>query len=78
MKSETYALLLVLPLVVVACATNKAKTDSKSAVIGEEEDAPSLTKPKIRSFIVPDTIEGNKYIKSHRVYILEDPGVWSK
>jgi len=27
---------------------------------------------------VPDTIEGNKYIKAHRVYILEDPGSWSK
>lgn len=43
-----------------------------------EELVPFLTKPKIRSYIVPDTIEGNKYIKSHRVFILEDPGSWSK
>ncbi|PWU15001.1 MAG: hypothetical protein C5B49_12365 [Bdellovibrio sp.] len=39
---------------------------------------PSLTKPKIRSIVVPDTIEGNKYIKSHRVFILEDAGSWSR
>jgi hypothetical protein len=43
-----------------------------------EELIPFLTRPKIRSYIVPDTIEGNKYIKSHRVFILEDPGSWSK
>ncbi len=39
---------------------------------------PSLTKPRVRSYMVPDSIEGNKYIKSHRVFILEDPGSWSK
>jgi hypothetical protein len=44
----------------------------------EDDQFPYLTKPKIRSVIVPDTIEGNKYIKSHKVYILEDSGSWSK
>ncbi|MFZ4402480.1 MAG: glycine zipper domain-containing protein [Pseudobdellovibrionaceae bacterium] len=43
-----------------------------------EELAPFLTRPKIRSYIVPDTIEGNKFIKSHRIFILENPGEWSK
>ncbi len=43
-----------------------------------EDITPFLTKPKIRSYIVPDSIEGNKYIKSHRVFILEDPGSWSR
>ena len=43
-----------------------------------EEIIPFLTKPKIRSYIVPDTIEGNKFIKSHRVFILEDPGAWTR
>ncbi len=43
-----------------------------------EEVIPFLTKPKIRSYIVPDSIEGNKFIKSHRVFILEDPGSWSR
>lgn len=43
-----------------------------------QDFTPFLTRPKIRSYIVPDSIEGNKYIKSHRVFILEDPGAWSK
>lgn len=43
-----------------------------------DELSPFLTKPKIKSYIVPDTIEGNRYIKSHRIFILEDAGSWSK
>lgn len=43
-----------------------------------DNDLPFLTKPKIRSVVIPDTIEGNKFIKSHTVFILEDPGSWSK
>jgi hypothetical protein len=43
-----------------------------------EDDIPFLTRPKIRSVIIPDTIEGNKFIKSHKVYILDDAGSWSK
>ncbi len=43
-----------------------------------EDEFPFLTKPKIRSVIIPDTIEGNKFIKSHKVFILEDAGSWSK
>lgn len=43
-----------------------------------EDWVPFITKPKIRSYIVPDTIEGNKFIKSHRVFILENPGEWSR
>lgn len=44
----------------------------------QEDEFPYLTKPKIKSVIIPDTIEGNKFIKSHKVYILEDSGSWSK
>ncbi len=54
--------------------SNKSNQTSKSF----EADLPFLTKPKIRSVIIPDTIEGNKFIKSHKVYILEDAGSWSK
>lgn len=43
-----------------------------------EDWTPFITKPKIRSYIVPDTIEGNKFIKSHRVFILEDGSQWSR
>jgi uncharacterized protein YcfJ len=48
------------------------KTDST------EEDVPFITRPKIRSYLVPDTIEGNKFIKSHRIFILDDAGSWSR
>lgn len=53
-----------------------ANADAKKE--SPEELVPFLTRPKIRSYIVPDTIEGNKFIKSHRVFILEDPGSWSR
>lgn len=53
----------------------KASTDTN---LKEIDEIPFLTKPKIRSVIIPDTIEGNKYIKSHKVYILDDAGNWSK
>lgn len=43
-----------------------------------ENYTPFITRPKIRSYIVPDTIEGNKFIKSHRIFILDDAGSWSK
>ena len=56
----------------------KKEADLKLKKEGAEEVIPFMTKPKVRSYIVPDTIEGNKYIKSHRVFILEDPGSWSK
>ncbi|HEY8269949.1 MAG TPA: glycine zipper domain-containing protein [Pseudobdellovibrionaceae bacterium] len=62
--------------------TDKQKKDANANASAKKESPeelmPFLTRPKIRSYIVPDTIEGNKYIKSHRVFILEDPGSWSK
>lgn len=79
MKGEFKLLLVGVFLVVVACASTKTNsTVPKNIPLATEDDLPSLTKAKIKSYVVPDTIEGNKYIKSHRVYILEDPGSWSK
>jgi len=57
---------------------DKESKESKAVTLGSEDDIPFLTRPKIRSVIIPDTIEGNKFIKSHRVYILDDAGNWSK
>lgn len=56
----------------------ESKAAKPSATTSDDDLLPSLTKPKIRSIMVPDTIEGNKFIKSHRVFILEDAGSWSK
>ena len=60
--------------------SDKQKKEASLSVkkANAEEVMPFVTKPKVRSYVVPDTIEGNKYIKSHRVFILEDPGSWSK
>jgi uncharacterized lipoprotein len=77
MNKKITAAALAVSLILSACATSKEKKDPAQPATSED-DAPSLTKPKVRSFVVPDTIEGNKYIKSHRVYILEDPGAWSR
>jgi hypothetical protein len=57
---------------------DKEASGDKGKVESNDDLLPLLTKPKIRSVVVPDSIEGNKYIKSHRVFILEDPGSWSK
>lgn len=56
----------------------KKEASAKPKIENAEDLTPSLTKPRVRSYMVPDSIEGNKYIKSHRVFILEDPGSWSK
>jgi len=62
--------------------TQKQKKDTNVSVNAKKENSeelpPFLTRPKIRSYVVPDTIEGNKFIKSHRIFILENPGEWSK
>jgi len=57
---------------------DKESKQSKPILPSSEDDIPFLTRPKIRSVIIPDTIEGNKFIKSHKVYILDDAGNWSK
>lgn len=69
---------ILVSMSLIACATSKNKAEKKDIAASEQDETPILTKPKIKSYVVPDTIEGNKYIKSHRVYLLEDAGAWSK
>ncbi|PIU00997.1 MAG: hypothetical protein COT74_00350 [Bdellovibrionales bacterium CG10_big_fil_rev_8_21_14_0_10_45_34] len=52
------------------------KTEAKT--LSDEDTYPALTKPKLRSVWVPDKVEGNKYIKGHWIYVIEDAGSWSK
>lgn len=63
-------------LLFTGCATNKQAP--ATGVASGDDQMPELTRAKIRSIVVPDTIEGNKYIKAHRVFILDDAGSWSK
>lgn len=62
----------------IAHKEKEAKSMKPTNTMSDGDLLPGMTKPKIRSIVVPDTIEGNKYIKSHRVFILEDAGSWSK
>ncbi len=65
----------------IAYFTHRDKSPAPGPASGSansDDQMPELTRAKIRSIVVPDTIEGNKYIKSHRVFILDDAGSWSK
>ena len=39
---------------------------------------PLLTKPKVRMYVEPDKIQGNKYIESHRIWVIESTPSWTK
>jgi hypothetical protein len=51
-------------------AGNQSATDA--------EKYPFLTRPEVRTIWVPDTVEGNRYIERHRVFIIEKNSSWSK
>jgi uncharacterized membrane protein YebE (DUF533 family) len=67
-------------LIGYAAFSDSQKKDAKAVPLPplDNDLPPSLTKPRVRSYMVPDTIEGNKYIKGHKVFILEDPGSWTR
>jgi hypothetical protein len=41
-------------------------------------DLPFLTRPDVRKVWIPDSIDGNKYIQGHNVFLIERGSVWSK
>ncbi len=52
---------------------SKKKNSSNSLLI-----TPLLTKPKVRMYVEPDKIQGNKYIESHRVWVIESSPSWTR
>jgi len=55
----------------------KEKGSKSNSVMRDiKDDFPELTKPKLRSVWVPDKIEGNRYIKGHTIYIIEESEAW--
>ena len=59
------------------------KQDEKKQVpqngkIDLDAKAPSLTAPKVRRVWVGPTIEGDKYIEGHYVFIIEKTSTWSQ
>lgn len=67
--------ILFLVLLLAGCASSSKELQKSGS---DKAEFPHLTKPKLRSMWVPDQIEGNKYIEGHYIYIIEDPGSWSK
>jgi hypothetical protein len=41
-------------------------------------ELPFLTRPDVRKVWVPDSIDGNKYIQGHNIFLIERGSVWSK
>lgn len=44
----------------------------------DTEKYPFLTRPEVRTIWVPDSVEGNRYIERHRVFVIEKNSSWSK
>lgn len=56
----------------------KARLARDLEMAHESPVEPKLTRPKYRQIWVPAKIEGDRYIEGHRLYIIEDPGKWTK
>lgn len=70
-----FSFLLLFAVVLQACAsTKKVPVDQPI----KASDIPSITKPKVNCTLVPDTIDGNKWIEKHRVCIIDSPSTWSR
>jgi hypothetical protein len=65
-------------LIASTAGTSSAEKSALKPGKSPEDEFPELSSPKLRSIWVPDKIEGNKYIKGHQIYIIEDPGTWQK
>lgn len=61
-------------LLMSACATTPRKAPNASDL----EKYPFITRPEVRTILIPDTVEGNRYIEKHRVFVIEKNSSWSK
>ncbi len=46
--------------------------------MSDADKYPFLTRPEVRTIWIPDTVEGNRYIERHRVFVIEKNSSWSK
>lgn len=51
---------------------------TQSTQVEEKQKVPSFIAPKVKTLWIPDKIDGNKYIRGHEVYILDQPASWQK
>lgn len=61
-----------------AALTSACATQSKATKTTDAEQYPFLTRPEVRTIWIPDTVEGNRYIEKHRVFIIDKNSSWSK
>ncbi|MGK5085739.1 YMGG-like glycine zipper-containing protein [Bdellovibrionota bacterium FG-1] len=54
------------------------KPSGQSSNPQDAEKYPFLTRPEVRTLWVPDSVEGNRYIERHRVFIIDKNSSWSK
>lgn len=58
--------------------TEEKKQMSQVGKVGLEPKAPSLTAPRVRRVWVGPTIEGEKYIEGHYIFVIEKTSTWSQ
>ncbi len=54
------------------------KDVQQSSNATDAEKYPFLTRPEVHTIVVPDTVEGNRFIEKHRVFVIEKNSSWSK
>jgi hypothetical protein len=70
---------VLVAILLTGCAHKNLKpTDPKASATTDAEKYPFLTRPEVRTLWIPDTVEGNRYIERHRVFVIEKNSTWSK
>lgn len=66
-------------ILLTGCAHKNPKpNDPNASATLDAEKYPFLTRPEVRTLWVPDTVEGNRYIERHRVFVIEKNSSWCK
>ena len=57
--------------------THKGKK-KKTTEVNAEELPPLLTRPKVKRIWVKDQVQGNRYVKGHWEYLIEENSKWNR
>ena len=56
----------------------KEKGQASSPNASLVEKYPFLTRPEVQTLWIPDTIEGDRFVEKHRVFVIQKNSSWSK
>ena len=72
-------LLLIISIVAIsACSSfKKKKISSKEITKKLKETHPLLTKPRVKKVWVDDQVVGDRFVKGHYEYIIQENSKWS-